>query len=104
MPTLRDALASARLVTGASLERSFWSESWISQTALLTVPLFHVTGCHGIMLSILSIGGKLVLTYKWDPAEALDLIEQEKITVFGGVPTMIWQLLDAPDIAEPDHA
>ena len=74
----------------------------IPQAALLTVPLFHVTGCHGIMLGILASGAKLVMTYKWDPTEALDLIEQEKITVFGGVPTMIWQLLDAPDLAQRD--
>jgi long-chain acyl-CoA synthetase len=72
------------------------------QAALLTVPLFHVTGCHAIMLSIFTGGAKLVMSYKWDPAEALDLIEQERVTMFGGVPTMVWQLLDSPDIAQRD--
>lgn len=72
------------------------------QAALLTVPLFHVTGCHGIMLSMLNTGGKLVVMYKWDPAEALNLIEGERVTLFGGVPTMIWQLLDEPDIEQRD--
>ena len=36
MPRLRDVLPSARLVTGAGMERSFWSESWVSQASLLT--------------------------------------------------------------------
>jgi GT2 family glycosyltransferase len=36
MPTLRDVVASARLVTRSSTERSFWSESWASHTRLLT--------------------------------------------------------------------
>jgi len=36
MPTLRDVAASARLVTRSGTERSFWSESWVSHTTLLT--------------------------------------------------------------------
>ena len=36
VPGPRDALASARLFTRCGTERSFWSESWISHTTLLT--------------------------------------------------------------------
>ena len=36
MPTLRDVVASARLVTRTGTERSFWGESWASHTTLLT--------------------------------------------------------------------
>jgi long-chain acyl-CoA synthetase len=72
------------------------------RAALLTVPLFHVTGCHGIMLGILSNGGKLVMMHKWDPVAALELIEREKINTFGGVPTMIRQLLDANETEKRD--
>lgn len=72
------------------------------QAALLTVPLFHVTGSLGVMLNTLSMGGKLVMFYKWDPALALDAIEKEQITIFGGVPTMVWQLLDEADVKQCD--
>ncbi len=65
------------------------------QVVLLTTPLFHVTGCHGMMLNMLILGGKLVLMHKWDPKDAMQLIEREKVTLFGGVPTMVWQLLEA---------
>jgi acyl-CoA synthetase (AMP-forming)/AMP-acid ligase II len=43
------------------------------------------------MLSVI-IGRKLVIMYKWDPEEALRLIEQERITWFNGVPTMSAEL------------
>ncbi len=36
MPTLRDVVASMRLVTRTGTEHSFWSESWASHTTLLT--------------------------------------------------------------------
>ncbi len=36
VPSLRDVFASARLITRDGAERSFWSESWIPQTKLLT--------------------------------------------------------------------
>jgi len=36
VPTLRNVVASARLLTRAGMERSFWSESWAPHTTLLT--------------------------------------------------------------------
>ena len=36
VPTLRDALASVRLFDRSGSERSFWGESWVSHTTLLT--------------------------------------------------------------------
>lgn len=74
-----------------------------SQNAyLLSVPLFHATGCHSILVGNVLAGGKLVMMHRWDPARALELIEREKITTFGGVPTMVLQVLDHPDFATRD--
>ncbi|MBS0475524.1 MAG: acyl--CoA ligase, partial [Proteobacteria bacterium] len=54
---------------------------------LLTTPLFHVTanncGAYGATMQ----GGALVLMFKWDAAEALRLIERERVTAMSGVPT-----------------
>ena len=69
---------------------------------LLTVPLFHVTGCHAIFLSSLRVGRKMVLMYKWDANEALRLIEAERVTAFTGVPTMTWEMLQSPDFERYD--
>jgi long-chain acyl-CoA synthetase len=69
---------------------------------LMTVPLFHVTGCHSIMLPVLTAGGKLILLHKWDPERALELIERERVTGFTGVPSMAWDLVNSPDFARRD--
>ena len=71
-------------------------------TALLPVPLFHVTGCNCVLHTVTIAGGCLVLMYRWDTAEALRLIEREGVTVFTGVPTMSRELLQHPDWGRTD--
>lgn len=70
--------------------------------SLLSVPFFHVTGCHSSLVSNLRAGNKLVLMYKWDPEQAIKLIERERITGFGGVPSMPWQVLESPSFGKHD--
>ena len=69
---------------------------------LLSVPLFHATGCHAVMVTNLAIGGKIVMMHHFDPERALELIEREKIVTFGGVPAMVMQVLDSPKFAQSD--
>jgi len=69
---------------------------------ILTVPLFHVTGCVAVMLSSFAAGTKLVMLHKWEPERALQLIERERVTNFVGVPTMAWDLLESPAFSKYD--
>jgi acyl-CoA synthetase (AMP-forming)/AMP-acid ligase II len=64
---------------------------------LLSVPLFHVTGEVPVMINSFVTGRCMVIMSKWDVAEALRLIEKEKITYFVGVPTMSLELMNHPD-------
>jgi acyl-CoA synthetase (AMP-forming)/AMP-acid ligase II len=64
---------------------------------LLSVPLFHVTGEVPVMINSFVIGRCMVVMPKWDPTEAMRLIEKERITYFVGVPTMSLELLTHPD-------
>jgi acyl-CoA synthetase (AMP-forming)/AMP-acid ligase II len=64
---------------------------------LINVPLFHVTGEVPVLLNSFAIGRGMVLMAKWDPGEALRLIEEEKVTYFVGVPTMSLELMQHPD-------
>jgi long-chain acyl-CoA synthetase len=74
-----------------------------TQTAnLLSVPFFHATGCHSVLQGSIVGGSKLVLMHKWNPERALELIERESITTFGGVPSMVWQVLQSPDFDKRD--
>lgn len=69
---------------------------------LLTVPLFHATGCLAIMVPNIAAGSKLVLVHHFDPERALELIERERVTAFGGVPTVVMRVLDSPDLGRRD--
>jgi long-chain acyl-CoA synthetase len=62
---------------------------------LLTLPLFHVGGLQSFLLPFTASGGKVVLMYKWDADEAVELIEREGVTSLAGVPTTVFQLLEA---------
>ncbi len=69
---------------------------------LLSVPLFHATGCLATMITATASGGKLVMMHHFDAGQALALIESERITMFGGVPTIAMQILDHPDFKKFD--
>jgi long-chain acyl-CoA synthetase len=69
---------------------------------LLSVPFFHATGCHSVLVANLAAGNQLVLMRRWDAGRALELIEQERVTTFGGVPAMVWQVLEHADFERRD--
>ncbi len=72
--------------------------------ALLVVPLFHVTGCLSTMTLNYATGGKLVLmpVGRFDPDVAMQVIEREKVTSIGGVPTVMWRILESPNLGKYD--
>jgi long-chain acyl-CoA synthetase len=66
------------------------------------LPLFHVFGLTcGLNTSVLS-GACLALLPRFDPVKALELIQNHKVTVFEGVPTMYSAMLHAPDAGSYD--
>lgn len=70
----------------------------ISDVVLPVVPMFHAAGW-GLPYAAVLVGAKLVLPGPHlDPQSLIDLMEKERVTVAGGVPTIwlgILQLLDA---------
>jgi long-chain acyl-CoA synthetase len=66
------------------------------RVSLLSVPFFHATGCFAIMGPTVFAGGKIVMMRKWEPEQAMQLIEREKVNLAGGVPTIAWQLIEHP--------
>ena len=71
-------------------------------TVLVPVPFFHVTGCHSILAPAIFGGTTLILMHRWDPEQALALIERERITNFTGVPGMALQMLESPGFGDHD--
>ena len=67
------------------------------RVTLVTVPYFHVTGCQVSLCAGLYNGIRLVTMHRWDVIEAMRLIERERVTQAGGVPTIAFQILEHPD-------
>jgi long-chain acyl-CoA synthetase len=79
-------------------------ENKLQSASLLVVPLFHVTGCLSTMTLNYATGGKLVLmpVGRFDPDVAMEVIEREKVTAIGGVPTIMWRILESPNLHKYD--
>lgn len=92
--------ARAMLRAGQSLPAPDQPQN--QRASLLAVPLFNATGCHSVLVTCAFFGIKLVMMEAWDPEDALALIERERITHFGGVPTVLWQVMEAPSFAARD--
>jgi acyl-CoA synthetase (AMP-forming)/AMP-acid ligase II len=65
------------------------------QAVMLVVPLFHISGLGAGFLSPLLAGSKIVMMRRWSAEEAVALIPQEGVTMFSGVPTMMWDMVHA---------
>ena len=59
---------------------------------LVIIPMCHIYGLTVVMLGLMSKGGTLVVVEKFEPAAALKLIEQERVTLLPAVPS-IYQFL-----------
>ncbi|MFB7939445.1 class I adenylate-forming enzyme family protein [Streptomyces sp. NPDC056049] len=60
--------------------------------SLTTFPFFHVAAFTSLY-AVMAGGGTLVMMRKWDPARALELIREHRVTHYAGVPTTALQLL-----------
>jgi long-chain acyl-CoA synthetase len=78
--------------------------SEVQSATLLVVPLFHVTGCLSTMMLCYASGAKLVLMPpgRFDPDAAMATIERERVTSFGGVPTIMWRIVESPNFDRYD--
>jgi long-chain acyl-CoA synthetase len=69
---------------------------------LLSIPFFHATGCHAVLVPSTVVGAKIVMMHHFDAGQALGVIERERITGIGGVPTVAMQIIDHPDFDKYD--
>jgi len=58
-------------------------------------PMFHTGGLFVYTLPQIILGGTTILIRQFDPALVLLLIEKEKVTIFGGVPSMYQMMTQA---------
>jgi long-chain acyl-CoA synthetase len=65
---------------------------------LTALPLFHIYGMTTAMNAPIYMAGTMVMLPRPEPLEVLKAIQNQKVTVYCGVPTLYSQLIDHPDI------
>jgi long-chain acyl-CoA synthetase len=89
-------LMHSNLIAGAEVARDL-VDAGPESVAVATLPLFHVFGMNSIMNVAIHARGMLTLVPRFEPGKVLEVIERDRATVFGGVPTMYAALLHHPD-------
>ncbi|MDX9971508.1 MAG: long-chain fatty acid--CoA ligase [FCB group bacterium] len=69
---------------------------------MIVLPLFHSYGQVCQMNAGFLAGSTAVLVPRFDPDEALRNLQDENVTIFCGVPTMFWALLNHPNAEKYD--
>lgn len=60
------------------------------------MPLSHVYAHTCLFSTMLHVGGRIILSPKFEAESSMQLMAKERVTIFMGVPTMYWTLLEAP--------
>jgi len=88
------------LLEGENIAR--WMHMEPGDKVLGHMPLYHVAGCVATTIPAMQHGCAIVTMDQWNPAEALDLIERERIAIMGGIPTHFIDLLAQPGVEARD--
>lgn len=96
-------LTHSNMLLNAMLSDTLY-ERRSDDVALVTLPLFHSFGQTVLMNTGFYHRSTLIMLPRFDATEALRLMQQEKVTVFAGVPTMYWGLLACEDADQFDLA
>jgi acyl-CoA synthetase (AMP-forming)/AMP-acid ligase II len=73
-----------------------------SSRSLVSVPLFHVTGCNSQLLVQLAVGGATVVLPTFGVRAFLDAIVEERIDLLTSVPAVYALAVARPDFADVD--
>jgi acyl-CoA synthetase (AMP-forming)/AMP-acid ligase II len=94
----RSLLAGLQMLLHVTRRLPYQLDDTPAEVSLHTGPLFHIGGVRALLWGV-TVGNTLVMpTGRFDPAEALALIERYQISRWNAVPTMATRLLDHPDV------
>lgn len=72
------------------------------QTTIAALPLSHIYGLMFLVIYNVAIGGKIVLHKQFSASRVLEDIERSKASIFRGVPTMYYAMLNHPRFSSFD--
>jgi acyl-CoA synthetase (AMP-forming)/AMP-acid ligase II len=85
---------TARRVVG--IEPNYYTRN------LVSVPLFHVTGCNSQLLVTLEGGGTTIVMPQFTVQAFLRAVPDERISVLTSVPAVFWLAIEQPNFSEFD--
>ncbi len=95
------ALNQTNVTSGVKALAQAWK--WIeNDILLLTLPLYHIHGIGVALCGSLYAGNFIILRKKFVAEDVLETIEKRKITLFMGVPTMYFKLLEVEGLEKYD--
>ena len=90
-------LTHFNLYRNSQISAETTTEAREGDVVLGALPLFHSFGQTVSMNGSLRVGACLTMLPRFDPGEALETIQRDRVTHFQGVPTMYGALLHHPD-------
>ena len=72
------------------------------EVILQSGPLFHIGGVQSLLLAMLGGNTMVFLEGRFDSGQVLDLIERERVSIWGAVPTMAIRVLTDPTLSGRD--
>jgi long-chain acyl-CoA synthetase len=94
-------LMHANLRRGAEVARDL-VDLGPDSVGVAVLPLFHVFGMNSVMNCAVRARAMITLIPRFEPGKVLEVIERDRATTFGGVPTMYAALLHHPDREKHD--
>ena len=89
----RGAVLTHGNIMAASLQVIVPMEIHAADVHLNLMPLFHVMGLE-LAMGVIYAGGRNVIVNKFDPAEAVECVRRERVTMIPTVPPMLSAILD----------
>src|SRR6201999_3597623 len=84
-------VGAAALLAETHQMRHSWGLGW-GDRVFVPAPLAHLTGvCVGLTVPSLA-GGAVVLTERWEPDAALEIIERERCSISAGTPIFLEEI------------
>ena len=108
MITTTGTTGSPKLIEHTPCHRVYQSEIWVELEKLTADDVTAVispsaTGPNNPgMFQAPMVGAKIAMLELWTPEEALKLIEEERVTVFGATPAQVGLMLNVPDFDRYD--
>jgi long-chain acyl-CoA synthetase len=93
-------LTHSNLVSNAVMCAEWLTARTSSEVFLVVIPLFHIYGMTTSMNAAVYLAGAMVLLPRFQPKEVLKAVEEYKVTIFCGVPTMYSVLVGHPDVGK----